>query len=199
MDLQFGTCIEDLYQCKIDIMRALMRRMPLEKRALSSIVTRKIFRGNQCCGTGNKNLLMISAESVRSLKFESEHSVRVLCDENTAKKHLLSGGDIVFVLEGHDAGASAIIPVFSPGGVIDGSCAGISIDGTIADPFYVVNVLHYWYRTGLFSKIVDASGGISIKTLEALEIPLPDVEIQKHVSMAMLHISGLIEAMKNSQ
>ncbi len=46
---------------------------------------------------------------------------------------------------------------------------------------------------------MDLQFGTCSKTLEALEIPLPDMEIQKHLSMALLHISGLIEAIKNSQ
>lgn len=198
MKAQFEICIEALYKCKMDLMSALIYGIPSEQRALSSIVRRKIFKGNGFLRTGDKNFSFISSECVRSLKYEHERSKSVLCDDNAAKDYLISGGDIVFVLEGQYAGASAIIPVFSEGGMIDSSCAGISIDVGIADPFFVVHVLHWWYRSGFFSEMLNLSGIFSVEDLEALEIPLPKLELQKKISLVLLEISGVIEKLKGS-
>lgn len=194
----FSSVIEALYSCKIDMMDAFFAKGAFEHKALSSIVKRPIFRGKNIIGSGAKPVAMISPECIKTLKFAPLLCATIGIDECEAQNQLVFGGDIVFVLDGEYAGASAIIPVFSEGGLVDSSCAGIAIDGSIADPFYVVHVLHWWYRKGLFFKIFDGNGGISIDNLEALKIPLPPLEIQQKISNALLEISGVIEKLKEN-
>lgn len=197
MKQELKQCIDALYKCKIDIMRALMEGMPLENKTLSSIVKRSIFQGKKNYRFGNKKISLITPECIQSLKYVPEKCKEVFYDDVSISEYAVLGGDIVLVLEGAHAGTSAIMPVFSEGGLVDEYCAGISINSVIADPFYVVNVLHYWYRTGFFAEIMNSSGRISITELEGLEVPLPDIELQKKISMALLEISGVIERIKD--
>ncbi len=195
MKEQLGTCIESLYKCKFDLMHAIIQKMSVEIKTLSSIVKRSICKGYNHYNESAKGIPLITAESIKSLKYTADHIFRVSCDGCSITECVVSGGDIVFVLEGEHAGTSAIIPVFSEGGVVDHVCAGISVNSEIADPFYIVNVLHYWYRSGFFSDVVRSKGKISIANLESLKIPLPDIEFQKMISTALLEISGMIERM----
>jgi hypothetical protein len=192
----FSGVIEALYACKIEMMDALLAKNAFEHKTLSLIVKRPIFRGKNIIGSGAKPATMISPECIKTLKFTPSLCATIGIDECEMQNQWVFGGDIVFVLGGEHAGASAIIPIFSEGGAIDSLCAGIVIDGSIANPFYVVHVLHWWYRKGFFLKIFDGSGCISIDDLEVLEIPLPPLEIQQKISNALLEISGVIERLK---
>lgn len=184
-----------LYQCKIDIMRAFLERK-FPTRPLPSLVKKIIFKGENKYCPGNVQTLLIMPESVKTLKFEQKLCETISIDESMLQHYRVSGGDIVFVLEGEYVGSCAIIPVFSEGGIIDNRCAGISLDGTVADPFYVVNILHYFYRTSFFSTIMNASGRFSTDELGTISIPLPNLETQKRISLLLLEVSGIIENIK---
>jgi restriction endonuclease S subunit len=187
--------IAAIYKTKFDLMKKFLSAS-WESKPLGVIVQRPIFAGTNDYRGGNAEALLITPEAVSSLKFEAG-----MCNKISIGKHshenAVSGGDIVFVLRGAYAGTSAIIPIFSEGGLVGGDCAGISVNSAIADPFFVVNVLHFHYRNVFFEAFRDASGTISLEVLEMLHIPLPDVETQKKISLVLLELSRAIEHINN--
>ncbi len=105
------------------------------------------------------------------------------------------GGDILMVQEGDYAGASAIVPIFHGGGMLGPRCIRIRLDSDRCETFYLLNVLHFYYREGLFKGLLKGNARrIEIGTLSELRIPLPPLGDQKQITGTLLELSGAMVA-----
>ena len=105
------------------------------------------------------------------------------------------GGDILMVKEGDFAGASAIVPIFHGGGMLGPRCIRIRLDTDSCEAFYLLNVLHFYYREGVFEKLRRGDGmRIEVVTLAELQIPLPPSGEQKRITGVLLELSGAMVA-----
>lgn len=111
------------------------------------------------------------------------------------QQFVVRGGDILMVREGDYAGASVIVPIFHGGGMLGPRCVRIRLDTDRCEAFYLLNVLHFYYREGVFEKLRRGDGmSIEVGTLSELQIPLPPLEDQKQITGTLLELSGAMVA-----
>jgi hypothetical protein len=105
------------------------------------------------------------------------------------------GGDILMVQVGDYAGASAIVPIFHGDGMLGPQCIRIRLDSDRCETFYLLNVLHLYYREGVFEGLLKGNTRrIEIGSLSELRIPLPPLGDQKKITGALLELSGAMVA-----
>jgi hypothetical protein len=111
------------------------------------------------------------------------------------QQFVVRGGDILMVQQGDYAGASAVVPIFHPGGVLGPQCIRIRVSTDRCETFYLLNVLHFFYRDGVFDILRKGNATrIEIDSLAELQIPLPPLEDQKGITGTLLELSGALVA-----
>jgi restriction endonuclease S subunit len=132
---------------------------------------------------------VIETASVQSLKMNTSECRRVRSSAlNDLPDFTASGGDIIFVLTGDFAGASAIMPIFCGDGMLGPGCLKIRVYSPWCEAFYLLNLLHYYFNAGFFGGM-----NFSIDDTRNLTVPLPPVDKQKAVTDELLRLSGLME------
>ena len=66
------------------------------------------------------------------------------------------------------------------------------VDLSLCDPFYLNNVLHYYYRTGVLYSLSGGSDAVEldVELLKKLMIKLPPLDEQKKIAHILLSVSG---------
>ena len=141
---------------------------------------------------GNDGAVIVTGESVSPLRFIPGKCAKADAGTVHGDECRVRGADIVMVKSGERAGACAIMPVFFEGALLGPGCIRIAPDASVADPFYVCNVLHYLYRGGFLNAVMGGDGGIDMALLAELPIKLPPMEEQKKIAGALLEVSGLV-------
>ncbi|MBP7603304.1 MAG: restriction endonuclease subunit S [Spirochaetes bacterium] len=172
------------------------RVVPLQE----ALAGRKIVEGPASLpGAGDVAAVVpvIIPECVGSLRLLEKRCGAVAKDR--AKKlaeFAVAGSDIVMAVKGEYAGASAIMPVFFPGGILGPGCVRISADPGVCEPFYLNNVLHSYFQSGVLYTLNAGSGemAIDLELLRRLMIKLPPISEQKRIADILLALSGEIVA-----
>ena len=88
------------------------------------------------------------------------------------------------------------MPVFFPGGILGPGCVRISADPGVCEPFYLNNVLHSYFQSGVLYTLNAGSGemAIDLELLRRLMIKLPPIPEQKRIADILLALSGEIVA-----
>ncbi len=111
------------------------------------------------------------------------------------QQFVVHGGDILMVQQGDYAGASAVVPIFHPGGILGPQCIRIRVDTDRCETFYFLNVLHFYYRDRVFEVLLKGNARrIEIGSLSELQIPLPPLGEQKKITDTLLELSGVLVA-----
>jgi hypothetical protein len=107
----------------------------------------------------------------------------------TFSQYVVRGGAILFAQGGEHAGTSAIMPLFHEGGLLGAGSLAMSVHPERCESFYLLNVLHFYYRMGVFDDLRETDGVISTGRVMELRIPLPPLEDQKEVTDSLLSLS----------
>lgn len=128
--------------------------------------------------------LRIRTEECRHLSTEAVEAV---------PQYFIRGGAILFAQSGEYAGTSAIMPLFHEGGLLGAGALAMSVHPERCESFYLLNVLHFYYRMGVFDALRETSGKITAERFMELRIPLPPLEDQKEITDSLLDLSeGMI-------
>jgi restriction endonuclease S subunit len=74
-------------------------------------------------------------------------------------------------------------------------CIRIRVDTDRCETFYLLNLLHFYYRDGVFEVLLKGNARrIEIGSLYELQIPLPPLEEQKQITGTLLELSGALVA-----
>jgi restriction endonuclease S subunit len=138
---------------------------------------------------------VVTPESIGSLRLHEKRCGAVAKDR--AKKlagYAVTGSDVVMAVKGEYAGACAIMPVFFEGGIIGPGCIRLSADTGLCEPFFLNNVLHSYFQSGVLYTLNVGSGEMSIdlEMLRRLMIKLPPLPEQKRIADILLSLSGEI-------
>lgn len=148
-------------------------------------------------GNGTDAVPVIVPECVGSLRLLENRCGSIDRDRADALAEFAVGGsDIVMAVKGEYAGASAIMPVFFKGGILGPGCVRLSVDTGICEPFYLNNVLHSYFQSGVLYTLNAGSGemAIDLELLRRLMIQLPPLEEQRRIADILLSLSGEIVA-----
>ena len=109
--------------------------------------------------------------------------------------YVVQGADILMVQKGEYAGASAIVPIFHEDGILGENCIRIRVNPDLCETFYLLNVLHYYYRAGLLHTMLEnSSGKITTFSISELAVPLLPRKEQKNITDSLLALSGAMAA-----
>ncbi len=108
----------------------------------------------------------------------------------TFPRYVIRGGAILFAQSGEHAGTSAIMPLFHEGGLLGAGALAMSVHPERCESFYLLNVLHFYYRLGVFDALSERGGVISAERIMKLRIPLPPFEDQKEITDSLLSLSA---------
>ena len=134
-------------------------------------------------------LPVIEPEHVKTLRFSDDDAQRKIVTENVLQEHGLKGGDMVIAVTGPHAGTSAIVPIFHGGALAGKGCVGLRPLTGECESFYLLNVLHFLYNTGLL-----IGEDIPFDTLLQMQIPVPPRNLQDEMVGLMLSLSGVMVA-----
>ncbi len=142
----------------------------------------------------DEGVIVITPESVESLRFVRERCRCLTGDGDPSGEVDVRGSDIVMAIGGERAGACAIMPVFFEGGVLAPGCLRLAARTDSVEPFYLVNVLHYHFRKSSLDAVMAHNGErtVNIQLLKKLPVYLPPLDEQKKIAGELLRISGLI-------
>lgn len=139
-----------------------------------------------------EGLPVFDADCIEKLRFTAKqfrHVGKEFREQYT--EYLTGGGDILLAPEGTSPGSSAIVPIFHEEGLLGGRCIRIRPNSGICEPFYLLNILHFYYHIGLMETAADkAMGAISAEILKSLPIPAPPLQEQGEITSLMLELSG---------
>lgn len=142
----------------------------------------------------SEGFAVITGEAVETLRFLPERCRSAPSGFAAEPGGRVRAMDIVMLRRGERAGACAIMPVFFKGGILSGECIALRPDPSRCEAFYLGNVLHHYFRTGILNtlRVSAQEGEISLSLLEGLEIPLPPPGEQKNIAETLLAASGRI-------
>lgn len=135
---------------------------------------------------------------VKNLRFNGSGCLRVPVSALKGQEALeVAGADILVVTADSDAGSSAIYPVFSDPCALGPGMARIRADACVCEPFYLLNILHFYYHIGVMSRVVSPGRtDLSREALLSLPVPVPPIDEQKRITGLMLALSGGIVAVE---
>jgi len=136
---------------------------------------------------------VISPRQVETLRFSEDKATGVTVSSHISQKHGVKGGDILLAVSGTYAGASAIVPLFHGGALPGTGCVGLRAKSETCESFYLLNVLHFLYNTGLIQK-EKKNDSLDMGTLSDIQLPVPPREIQEGIVSLMLTLSGVMVA-----
>ena len=133
---------------------------------------------------------LILPEHVKSLRFQPEDVRFIVSDAlSDLSGYTAQGGDIIMLGQGFDTGASALIPFTYGNSMLGPGIIRIRPQSDLCDTFYMANILHFYYNTGIMKKLKE-EGGITIPKMSELLLPLPPLEKQKQIAGSMLQLSA---------
>jgi hypothetical protein len=135
---------------------------------------------------------------VKNLRFNGSGCLRVPASALNGPESLeVAGADLLVVTADSDAGSSAIYPVFSDPCALGPGMARIRADACVCEPFYLLNILHFYYHLGIMPRVVSPGRmDLSRKALQSLPVPVPPIDDQKRITGLMLALSGGIVAVE---
>ncbi len=172
------------------------RVVPLQEVLLG----RKIVEGPASMpepGDGAATVPVIVPESIGSLRLHEKRCGSVAKDRTRELgEYMVAASDIVMAVKGEHAGACAIMPVFFEGGVLGPGCVRLAADTALCEPFFLNNVLHSYFQSGILYTLNAGSGemAIDLDMLRRLMIKLPPLPEQKRIADILLALSGEIVA-----
>lgn len=146
---------------------------------------------------GAATVPVILPESIGSLRLHEKRCGAVARDRaRKLGEYAVAGSDIVMAVRGEYAGASAIMPVFFEGGIVGPECVRLTADTGLCEPFFLNNVLHSYFQSGVLYTFNAGSGemAIDLDMLRRLMIKLPPLPEQKRIADILLSLSGEIVA-----
>ena len=134
---------------------------------------------------------LILPEHIKSLRFQPDGfrviSYDALCDFQYC---IVQGGDIIMLSEGDDKGACAFVPFIHEDSILGCGMIRIRTDADLCEVFYIANILHFYYNTGIMKNLKgEGSGRIDKSVLSMMPVPLPPLERQKQIADFMLQLS----------
>ncbi len=130
---------------------------------------------------------VIATGNIRKLRFAPGGSLHVSKNFISHNANCAArGGDIILRHDGTDRGASAIIPFVNEDCALGPHVARIRTDVNRCEVFYVLNVLHFYYNSGIMKDIL---GEPVDRSLREVLIPLPPLDRQKAIAHSMLQLS----------
>lgn len=131
---------------------------------------------------------VICPGDIKSLRFFPDNEKYISFDAASRfKEYSVHGAEIIIRIDDADKGASAIVPIMNEDCILGPGVIKISPDNSIAEVFYILNLLHFYYNTGIVGSII---GGPSTESVSEIIIPLPPLDKQKQVSELMLELSA---------
>ena len=168
-------------------------KFPLKRLSDVSIGVRALDEDEGVRASGEQDveveLPVIEPEHVKTLRFNDDDAQRANVTEKVFNEHGLKGGDIVMAVSGPLAGTSAIVPIFHGGALAGKGCLGLRPLTGECESFYLLNVLHFLYNTGLLT-----GEDIPVDTLLQVQIPVPPPNLQDEIAGVMLSLSGVMVA-----
>jgi type I restriction enzyme, S subunit len=112
------------------------------------------------------------------------------------KRSAVKGGDIVMAKIGANCGASAILPIKHPEGILSGNALKITIDESRFSTMIISQILWRNYSIGKFEELrtTGAQPAISMANLKKFKLPLPASKFeQTAIASALSDTDALIE------
>ena len=144
----------------------------------------------------NEGVPVIESEFVTGLRFRAEKYQYLREDvKEIFSEFIVYGADILLITEGRDVGSSTIFPISHRDGMLGSNCIRIRVNVQKCETFYLLNILHYYYNTGVLNSIQNSeSGKIEIDLIKQLSVPLPPMDEQKRITDSLLNLSGYMVA-----
>lgn len=135
---------------------------------------------------------VITAQSIARLRLEPGKCRHVPDGFEKTGDFGVYACDIVLAVRGEHAGLSAIMPLSFAGGILAPECVKISVDRSRMEPFFLNNLLHYYYRKGILDscRLQSEERPIGLDFLKKMLLPLPPLEEQKRIAGTLLSISA---------
>lgn len=138
----------------------------------------------------NNNFTVLTEHNIRSLKFDPGETLYIEHGNlDGADNSLIQSWDIIIRVDDIERGASAIIPMTDKKYLPGENLIRVRLDHGRCEAFYVLNILHFYYNTGLMEMIL---ANPFRETVSDIIIPLPPIEIQKQVADNMLQLSAFM-------
>lgn len=141
---------------------------------------------------------LITPEHIQSLRFSKEPARFIRRDAiSDFSDYDVLGGDII-LQQKDDAGASALVPIMHEASLLGTNLVRIRFNESCCEIFYALNILHFYYNTGVLEYCAGKnSGSIPLHLLLDMPVPLPSQEMQKNAADTMLNLSGGMVAQEN--
>ena len=142
---------------------------------------------------------LILPEHIRSLRFQPD-GFRFINGKSVSdlQNYIVQGGDIIMLSEGDDKGACAFVPFIHEDSILGSGMIRIRTDVDLCEVFYIANILHFYYNTGIMKNLKgEGSGRIDKSVLSMMPVPLPPLERQKQIADFMLQLSVGMAAQEN--
>ena len=142
---------------------------------------------------------MILSENINSLRFHP-YSFRFVSNDaaNGFQHYKVCGGDIIVLQKGDNAGASALVPFMHEDSMLSSSIIRIRLNSDICEIFYILNILHFYYHTGIMKNmLINKSDSITKTVISEMILPLPPIAKQKQIADFMLQLSSGMVAQEN--
>ena len=135
-------------------------------------------------------MAVLFPDNIRELRFYAGEGTCGVQESFSQLFPRVRGGDILLVGAGEHAGASALFPLDREECLFGQGLYRVRADTSQCEPFYLLNLLHYYYNAGYMKTLSAGNGGsIGPELMAGLPVPLPDRESQKEISEAMLMLS----------
>jgi restriction endonuclease S subunit len=142
---------------------------------------------------------LILPEHIKSLRFQPD-GFRFISGKSVSdlQQYIVQGGDIIMLQEGDNKGASAFVPFMHEDSMLGCGMIRIRTNADLCEVFYIANILHFYYNTGLMKNLPEKeSGRINKSVISEMPVPLPPLEKQKHIADTMLQLSAGMVAQEN--
>ena len=142
-------------------------------------------------------LPIMEAGFLIELRFQAEEYQYLRHEIGHAFEHyVVHGADILMVQEGQYVGSSTVVPIHHHSGMLGSRCIRIRVNSEICETFYLINVLHYYYHTGILKTLHEGSDSrrITLDSLKSLTIPLAPMQDQSRITDLLLNLSGAMVA-----
>ncbi len=139
---------------------------------------------------------VIRQEHIKSLRFFPEN-FQYIGEEDAAdfRQFIVKGGDIIIAIKCEDIGTSALLPFMHEESILGSGLIRIRLNSATCEVFYILNILHFYYHTGIFKELIDLDN--ELKIISDLPIPLPPVDKQKELADYLLQLSGFMVAQES--
>ncbi|MDY6853926.1 MAG: restriction endonuclease subunit S [Thermodesulfobacteriota bacterium] len=134
---------------------------------------------------------------IKSLRFQPDR-FRYISGKSVSEKYMVQGGDIIMLQHGDEKGACAFVPFMHEDSILGCGMIRIRTDADLCEVFYIANILHFYYNTGIMKNLKEeGSGRIDPSVLSRMPVPLPPLERQKQIADFMLQLSVGMAAQEN--